>query len=62
MKIELTPVLALRLIAADGCHTFTTGLGSCLKPGSGRAIGARYGAERACDACLAHAALADGED
>lgn len=62
MKIELTPVLALRLIAADGCHTFTTGIGSCLKAGSGRAVGAHYEADRVCDACLADAALHEDGD
>lgn len=46
---------ALRLIAGKSCHSYTTGLGSC--PEAGRRRNARYGADRWCDACIAHDAL-----
>ena len=57
MMIPLTPQLALVLIAGNHCHTFTTGLGSCFKDGTGRTVAAQYGADAVCDACIAWAAL-----
>jgi hypothetical protein len=46
---------ALRLIAGDRCWTFTRG--RCSDEGSGRVRGARYGAEKWCDSCVATDAL-----
>lgn len=46
---------ALRVIAARGCQNFTTGLGSCFR--NGRTADAEYGADQACEGCIAHAAL-----
>ncbi len=62
MKIPLTPELALRLIAGFACSVSTSGPGSWLKPGSGRRVGAPYGADAVCDQCLAWAALREYED
>jgi hypothetical protein len=48
---------ALETIAAPGCENFTTGPGSCLRENSGKTIGAPYGADSACGACIAYGAL-----
>jgi hypothetical protein len=51
---------ALRQIVADAggrCETFTRG--SCRDENSGRTLGAKYGADRWCDPCIALDALAD---
>ena len=47
---------ALRVIRGADCHNSAGGdLGSCFR--RGRSIGAKYGADRACDACIADRAL-----
>lgn len=48
-------VQALKLIAAPGCESFTYPAYPCYQ--NGRTSDAKYGAERACNACIAHAAL-----
>lgn len=51
-----TLLRALRVIRGKGCHNVTTpGHGHCFR--FGRTIGAKYGADRACDACIADRAL-----
>jgi hypothetical protein len=47
---------ALVLIAGDGCSSFTSGPGSCIR--SDRKRDAVYVADRWCDACIAFDALA----
>lgn len=61
MNVPLTERLALVIIARYGCETFTTGIGSCLRPGSGRELLGCYGSEQACAPCIAHAALTGDE-
>lgn len=51
--------LALRVIARHACETFTTGPGSCFR--NGRNPIARFGADVACHACIAWAALLPNE-
>lgn len=47
---------ALRVIRGSKCSNVTTpGHGHCFR--HGRTIGAKYGADRACDACIADRAL-----
>jgi hypothetical protein len=48
---------ALELIDRDGCETFT-GTARCLDPNSGRTRGAKYGADKWCDPCIARDVLA----
>lgn len=59
LRRHITPeqilLRALRVIRGNACSNNTTGLGSCFR--FGRTIGAKYGAERACDACIADRAL-----
>lgn len=55
--IELDHKTALTLIAADGCSNFHgMEMGACLKQGNRRVV-STFGAERACDPCIAYAAL-----
>lgn len=54
--IELDHKTALTLIAADGCSNFHgMEMGACFK--NHRRVVASFGAERACDQCIAYAAL-----
>lgn len=47
---------ALRVLRGSQCeHTTTPGLGHCFR--EGRTIGAKYGADKACTACIADRAL-----
>lgn len=46
---------ALRVIRGKHCHKSTVGIGSCFR--DGHTIGAKYMADRACDACIADRAL-----
>jgi hypothetical protein len=47
---------ALQSIDTGGCENFTTGYGSCVK--DGRTPDADYTADKVCDSCIAHAAIA----
>lgn len=61
MTVELGLVEALELIAGDRCERTHMGkLGTCFS--DGRTVDARYGADRACDACIAWVALEANRD
>lgn len=60
MQLELGLVEALELIAGKKCENYTGDHGSCFV--SGRTLHARYGADRACDACIAWVALETQRD
>lgn len=53
-RFEKALMLILRKTSGS-CETFTTGIGSCYK--NGRFADAKYGADMACDSCIAHRAL-----
>ncbi len=55
MMLELGAVEALELIAGTGCTNFHADHGYCFA--AGRTIHAKYSSGRACDACIAGAAL-----
>jgi hypothetical protein len=55
----LRALLVIR--GTNGCENSTTGgFGDCFR--RGRTIGAKYGAYRACDACIAHRAIELAKD
>lgn len=56
VEVRISPVVALTIIAGDGCRSFT-GTSTCRTAGSGRHPLARYGADAWCEACLCAAAL-----
>ena len=49
---------ALKLISGDRCENYTGGGWQCFR--NGRIADAKYGADRACDACIAAWALDPG--
>lgn len=53
IEIEITPRVALTMIAGERCSSFTAG--DCFS--AGRHPLAKYGADRCCDACIAAAGL-----
>jgi len=48
-------IAMLRIIAGQRCRTFISPHGACAK--NGRVLGAYYGAEAWCDACIAASVL-----
>lgn len=60
MQLELGLVEALELIAGKKCTNYVAEHGYCFV--AGRTLHAKYGADRACDACIAWVALETQRD